>query len=330
MNVVRLPKTYGRRVAATTDRSSGRRSLPRLQMMLLSALAGMACVVPGPTTPAETKAAVEDSERFTSPVDQIVFATSSGEERTLTLLDFLERCPTSDVEVEDPYHGKAMRYRALPIRCVLDHGFATSGGAVAQRNHGLLLRALDGYTRPVSGRALLEPGGFLAYGEPDRLSADSSGSRFRPIDRTEADPAPFYLVWTGTEQGDPHETPWPYQLGRIEVAPFASAFPRTVPLGLSADAQGWLGYAVFQDSCASCHSINGQGGKIGPDLNIPRSIVEYRPISKIRGYIRNPQETRYTSMPAHPGLSEADLDALIAYFMAMSERKQDPRGAEGT
>jgi hypothetical protein len=29
-------------------------------------------------------------------------------------------------------------------------------------------------------------------------------------------------------------------------------------------------------------------------------------------------------MPAHPNLSEADLDALIAYFSAMSQRKDDP------
>ena len=64
---------------------------------------------------------------------------------------------------------------------------------------------------------------------------------------------------------------------------------------------------------------------MGPDLNVPRSIVQYRPIPEIRAYIRNPEATRYTSMPAHPGLSDDDLDALIAYFSAMSQRKQDPR-----
>ena len=71
--------------------------------------------------------------------------------------------------------------------------------------------------------------------------------------------------------------------------------------------------------------MNAEGGKIGPDLNIPRSIVEYRPLDQIRSYIRDPSLTRYTSMPAHPGLSDSDLDALIAYFKAMSARKDDPR-----
>ena len=99
-----------------------------------------------------------------------------------------------------------------------------------------------------------------------------------------------------------------------------------MPVGLAEGHVGWSGYALFQRSCASCHAINGEGGKIGPDLNVPRSIVEYRPIDQIKAYIRDPQATRYTSMPGHPGLTEGDLDALIAYLTAMSERKHDPRG----
>ena len=117
---------------------------------------------------------------------------------------------------------------------------------------------------------------------------------------------------------------------QIEVARFREAFPRTVPKGLEASHPGWTGYALFQESCASCHAINGQGGKIGPDLNVPRSIVEYRPIEKIKSYVRDPEATRYTSMPAHPDLSDADLDTLIAYFQAMSQRKQDPRAEAGS
>ena len=66
-----------------------------------------------------------------------------------------------------------------------------------------------------------------------------------------------------------------------------------------------------------CHAINGEGGKIGPDLNIPRSIVEYRPAEQIAAYVRDPAAFRYTSMPAHTHLSDSDLAHLIAYFEAM-------------
>jgi mono/diheme cytochrome c family protein len=70
--------------------------------------------------------------------------------------------------------------------------------------------------------------------------------------------------------------------------------------------------------------MNGQGGKIGPDLNVPRSIVEYRPEDQIRQYIRDPLAFRYTSMPAHKHLGDAQLDALVAYFRSMSRHKHDP------
>jgi mono/diheme cytochrome c family protein len=257
------------------------------------------------------------------------FVGGRGGPHTLSLSELRAACPPRTVDVQDPYHARPMRYVAMPFDCVLDRGFAASGGADGLRGRGLLLRARDGYTRPASGRDLLEPGAFLAIGEPDLMGAEGERSWFERIDRRNVDPGPFYLVWVGASQSDPHEHPWPYQLETIEIAPFEKAFPHTVPTGLDAADPGWKGYALFQRNCASCHAINGEGGKVGPELNVPRSIVEYRPIEQIRAYIRNPQATRYTSMPAHPDLDDADLDALIAYFRAMSERKSDPaeRGA---
>ena len=68
-----------------------------------------------------------------------------------------------------------------------------------------------------------------------------------------------------------------------------------------------------------CHSINRKGGKIGPDLNAPRSIVSYRSASMIKEFIKNPSKYRHTLMPDHPDLSEQDLDNLISYFNYMNE-----------
>jgi len=257
------------------------------------------------------------------------FRPTGDDTRTLSLARLLEGCPPQEVEVDDPYHERRMRYQAMSLRCVLDLGFAGAGGAEGLIGKGLLLRALDGYTRPVSGDQLLEAGGHLAFGEPGLSDSDGSPS-FTPIDRRRVDPGPFYMVWTGVRQADPHDHPWPYQLATLEVAPFAEAFPKTVPTGLAEGDAGWRGFEIFQRACASCHSINGEGGKVGPELNVPRSIVEYRPVEQIKDYVRDPQATRYTSMPSHPGLGDADLDALIAYFSAMSRRKQDPRSRGGS
>jgi mono/diheme cytochrome c family protein len=260
----------------------------------------------------------------------MVFVSPDAESHSISLVNLRAACPEREITVDDPYHGRSMRYFAIPLVCVLDLGFANEGGAESLRGQGLLLKALDGYTRPASGSDLLGPPGLgsgaaLAYGEVALMEGPGASPRFSPIDRRKVDPAPFYLIWSGRDQNDPHTHPWPYQLGRIEVASFAEAFPKTVPGELADSHPGWSGYTLFQRACAACHAINGQGGKIGPDLNVPRSIVEYRPIDQIKDYIRDPEATRYTSMPAHPDLTDSDLEALISYFRAMSERKQDPR-----
>jgi len=239
------------------------------------------------------------------------------------------RCPGETIEVDDPYYERPMRYRAWPLRCVLEVGFGVPPDSLA--GPGLLLRALDGYSRPATLRQLLEPGAHLAFADATLPAVDArAGSpRFSPIDRRQVDPGPFYLVWTGAARSDPHKYPWPYQLAVIEEAPFEAAFPHTVPQGLPPDDDGWRGYRLFQDNCTACHAINGEGGRVGPELNVPRSIVEYRPAEQIKAYVRDPASFRYTSMPAHPGLSPEDLDALLAYLRAMSTRKHDPRRSAG-
>ena len=61
---------------------------------------------------------------------------------------------------------------------------------------------------------------------------------------------------------------------------------------------------------------------------MPQNVLEYRPEAQVRAYIRNPQTFRYGNMPAHPGLTDADLDGLIAYLSAMKDRKFDPDGKD--
>ena len=217
---------------------------------------------------------------------------------------------------QDPYYGTPKRFHACPVEAVLGAGFGT---ADAVRNEDVLLRALDGYTRSVRGDQLLEGGAFLAFADADRPAAG-----FDPIDRRQVDPAPSYLVWTGEAQGDPAHHPWPYQLATIEIASFAHQFPHTVPEGAADPGPVWAGYRRFQQACASCHAINGEGGRVGPELNVPRSIVEYRPEAQIRAYIRNPASFRYTSMPSHEHLDDGELDGLVAYLRHMSTRKRDP------
>jgi mono/diheme cytochrome c family protein len=251
--------------------------------------------------------------------------------RTLDLDTMRRSCGARRIELEDPYYGRRTVYLACPLGAVLAEGF----GAPVSRDPGesFFLRAQDGYARPASGARLSEDGGFLAFADAELTPSQDAGAtgplepRFAPIDRRQVDPGPFYLVWTKPEQRDPDRYPWPYQLVQIEAAPFEREYPHTAPAGLARDAPAWRGFATFKNDCIACHSINTEGGKIGPDLNVPRSIVEYRPSDQIKAYVHDPSAFRYTRMPAHLELSPGQLDELIAYFEAMSTRKHDPHRA---
>jgi mono/diheme cytochrome c family protein len=235
--------------------------------------------------------------------------------------DALERaCAMQTVVVDDPYYKARKSFRACPLRRVLELGFGD--GALANPEGEFLLRAQDGYLKTATAKVLGEDGGFLAVADADHMQGADPG--WQPIDRRQIDPGPYYLVWSGARQRDTHRHPWPYQLVAIESTSFARAHPHTIPSSAARDSPPWRGFGIFRDECVACHAINGEGGTIGPDLNVPRSIVEYRPVEQIKAYVRDPAAFRYTSMPAHPHLSAADLDGLIAYFEVMKTLKHDP------
>jgi len=237
--------------------------------------------------------------------------------RSLSLRTLRESITPEVITNCDGYYQRDKRFRALPIERVLALGLQGEPlGPLEARS--FILRALDGYTVPLPGARLLEGGAYLAFAD------DEHPDFWETIGPRRSNPAPFYLVWKHRSQCNLETHPRPWQLAVIEVARFEAAFPHTVPTGEAESSAAYRGFATFARECIRCHAINREGGRIGPELNVPRSIVEYRPIDQIRAYIRNPLTFRYGAMPPHPHLSEQDLDDLIAYFTAMRDRKYDP------
>jgi mono/diheme cytochrome c family protein len=247
------------------------------------------------------------------------FTQPGAAPREVSAAELRAACRTETVEVDDPYYERRKRFLAWPLACVLEHGFGANA-ALAQEE--VLLRALDGYTRASEGAVLLEPGGYVAFADADRAAAGQGG--FDPIDYRQADPAPFYVIWKGAGERDVVRYPWPYQLAEFERVRVEDRFPHAVPPSAPPGSPAALGFAVFRRSCLQCHAINGDGGRVGPELNVPQSVVDYRPEAQLRAFIRDPQQFRYTQMPANPHLSDADLDALIAYLRHMSQHRFDP------
>ena len=80
-----------------------------------------------------------------------------------------------------------------------------------------------------------------------------------------------------------------------------------------------LGQAVFADNCAGCHYTDSLETQKGPGLKalfqretLPASGRE--PTAEhVRNQIRNP----YQDMPAFPGLTEAQVDGVVAYLKTL-------------
>jgi mono/diheme cytochrome c family protein len=148
------------------------------------------------------------------------------------------------------------------------------------------------------------------------------------IDRRQVDPGPYYVCGRSA-QHDPTAIHGPISWRRSSSAPTANATPHRADR-LPPEGAGLGRVRDLPEQCIACHAINGEGGTIGPELNVPQSIVEYRPEEQLKAYIRKPEAFRYTSMPSHEHLTPADLDAVIAYFRAMRDRKHDPKAASRT
>ena len=228
----------------------------------------------------------------------------------LRLTKLVQALGSEVVEIDDPIYRRKKRFRTLPMAAVLGLGFGKSREQLGSLDFAL--QATDGYMAHSTGRKLILPAAKLAF-------ADVSHPPWQAIGPRRLSPAPFYLVWRGPKYRDSKRYPWPWGLIAIRIQqPSQTAL---LSPGANADPAAQRGQRIFLGHCLGCHAINRQGGRVGPELNLPRSIIEYRPITQLRAFIRDPQSFRYSNMPAQPQLSDGDLDALIAYLRAMSQRK---------
>lgn len=202
-------------------------------------------------------------------------------------------------------YGKLKRYEGFSLRDVMRVGFGDKWANPGYTD--IVFTALDGYESVSDISKIKESGGYMVFGDLDKGEWESVGGR-------EESPGPFYLVWTGKWQTTENEYPWPWQIASINVFNFRDEYNAVYPEGAEIGSGAYEGYLIFKRRCVRCHSMNGQGGKIGPDLNAPKSIVAYRSPHMIKEFIKNPSEYRYTQMPDHPDLSETDLNNLLYYF----------------
>ncbi|MDE2307785.1 MAG: cytochrome c [Xanthomonadaceae bacterium] len=215
----------------------------------------------------------------------------------------------------DVAFGQRMRYRAIPLAALL--------GGVTPGDH-LQFVAADGFAAEIPAALLLHGHGSEAW-----LAIEDPARPWPALPANHGHAGPFYLVWTHPQAGRVGPEQWPYQLATIRrLAGVAERFPAIVPdPSLPPDSPVWRGFAVFKRTCFACHTLNGEGdARLGPDLNVPHNPTEYLPADLLRAYIRDPQSLRRWPQAKMQGidrqaLSDADLDALLAYLRHMAGRK---------
>lgn len=75
---------------------------------------------------------------------------------------------------------------------------------------------------------------------------------------------------------------------------------------------------IFNQMCVACHTLQGQGGKIGPDLD---GIGSRRDSAFIRAWLKDPVAIKPDSkMPKLP-LSDNDITELTAFLSLLKESK---------
>lgn len=228
------------------------------------------------------------------------------------------------IRVWDPYERKELTFEGFAMNAVLDATF----GERWRKEEELLMTCSDGFQPSIPVARFLGHRAFLAFRRLDQPAFDLTKNDVTPPARV--DLAPYYLVWANLDdpavraEGD---LGWPYQLVAIEPVHFEARFPKLAPPP-DTGAEVRLGFLAFRRHCVQCHSVNGEGGRVGPELNVPMNVTEYWQPAPLRRWILDPPSVRNrAAMPVvAPELADREhmVEQVIAYLTAMAGRKLAP------
>lgn len=245
--------------------------------------------------------------------EPVLTTVHGGKSQSWTLAQLQQQLPVQQVSLDDPSYHQMKSYRGFLFNDLLQK----TGFPLLDNDDILVLTASDGYAPTLTAAQLQQHQAMLVFAE-----AGKPDFSFTPLQQGKGmlSPAPFYLVWPGAGKAAENYA-WPYQLVKIELIRFHDRYAKVIPAA-GAPAQVHQGFALFKQNCLKCHSINLQGGVLGPELNAPKNVTEYWQTHDLKAFIRDPETYRYQSkMPAFSFFTDAEIDAVLAYLQQMKQQK---------
>lgn len=243
---------------------------------------------------------------------------------SLTVTALEQKVELREVEVFEPHQRTKVVYEALALPEVLDAAYGPSW----RQREAIVFSCRDGYEPTIAVQRVLSHQAFVAVGRPKKA--------FRILEHrngavTPVDLGPFYIIWENLDDAQVRiedDYGWPYQVVRVDLVSFRSRFGDMVP-DPEASKKIWAGFEAFVIHCSRCHTINGQGGKVGPELNYPANPTEYMKAEWLRRWIDDPTSMRHAPRmpPLNPLLPDRakTIDDIVTYLRAMSSHKVEPK-----
>jgi mono/diheme cytochrome c family protein len=242
------------------------------------------------------------------PDASLTFSREGALVKKLSVEEMAKVTPVVDIDIDDPQYGRQKHYKGVALAPIVKAAY----GEVDAKQQ-FVIRATDGYAIPTTGETLTTDGAYLAF-------RDREAPNWDPIGPQKVSPGPFYMVWRGAEHTDANVYPWPYAMQQIDAVTLETLYAKASP-GDGASTAVKHGFELVLHRCIKCHAVNGQGGHLGPELNIPKNVTEYWPADLIKSYIKDPSALRYGNMPPNPDLSDKDIEDIYAYLSTMKDHK---------
>lgn len=237
-----------------------------------------------------------------------------NKEVKFSLKQLKAKLKTTTVTIDDPVYKKEKTYEGFLLNDVLN----LAGADPTTSTEEIVFVAVDGYAPNTSFANIKKYTGVLVFKEKGKKDFE-----FTKVAQGKAiiTMAPYYLVWQEGKKGV-EGVPWPYQLVKIEVVNFSEKYKKLYPTNVKADSDVMKGFMIFKNQCLRCHSINLEGGDLGPELNAPKNITEYWSKDVLKKFIHNAASFRYKSkMPPFTFLKDEEIDQIVKYLEHMKEQK---------